>query len=98
MKFEDRILSCVVAWPCRQTRTVRVAGFGEVDPVALRHPGYSLVLGCWWDGRTEGCRAQGAEHEGNFAAVRSPRTHPFSQRSLDIREPVEIGGRTIGHE
>ena len=90
MKFEDRILSCIVAWPCRQTRTVRVAGFGEVDPVALRHPGYSLVLGCWWDGRTEGCRAQGAEHEGNFAAVRGD-GQPRRAAEVEVVAIPEVG-------
>ena len=81
--------------PGRQSRTVRVAGLGEVDPIALRHPGDSLILGCRRDGRTETSGAQSAEHEGDFTAMRSPGPHPFPHRRLKIGEPVAIGGRTL---
>src|SRR5580700_10187469 len=69
-ELEDRILAGIVTRPHRQARTVRVAGLGEVDPVALRHPGDLLILGCrrWWR-RPEASATQSAEHETDFAAV-----------------------------
>ena len=44
-EIEDDILLRVVTRPGRQARAVRVAVLGEVDPVALRHPGDRQILG-----------------------------------------------------
>src|SRR5580658_330305 len=95
-ELEDRILAGIVTRPHRQARTVRVAGLGEVDPVALRHPGDLLILGCrrwWW--RPEAAATQSAEHETDFAAVWGSCPHAFPHGSLNIGEPVAIDGRTV---
>ena len=44
-ELEDDVFLRLVTWPDRQARTVRVAVLGEVDPVALRHPGDRQILG-----------------------------------------------------
>ena len=85
----------VVARPGRQTRTVRVAGLGEVDPIALRHPGDRQILGR--RRAAPACR-QRAEHIGDLAAVRGPRPHLFPHRGLNVGEPVQIDRRTVGRE
>jgi hypothetical protein len=72
MEIEDQILAGIVARPGREARAVRVAGLGKVNPIALRYPGDRLILGCRCDWRAEASGTQGAEHEGDFAAMRSP--------------------------
>ena len=38
MEIEDQILARIVTRPGRQARTIRIAGSGEVDPIALVLP------------------------------------------------------------
>src|SRR3954467_408044 len=99
MEIEDQILARIVTRPSRQPSTIRIAGSREVDPVTLRYSRDCLILRCrhgWW--RPEACGIQGTEYKSNFAAVRSPSSHSFPHRSLNIGEPVEIHGRTVGRE
>src|SRR5579859_3530327 len=99
MEIEDQILARIVTRPSRQARAIRIAGLSEVDPVSLRHSRDCLILGCrrwWW--RPEASGSQGAEHECDFAAVRCPGAKHLAHRGLNIGEPVEIDGRTVGRE
>src|SRR4029077_15902508 len=99
MEIEDQIPARIVTRPSRQSRTIRIAAPGEIDPVALCHPRDRLILRCrrwWW--RPKAGRTQCAEHEGDFAAVRGPGRHPFPHPSLNVGEPVKINGRTVGRE
>src|SRR6516164_7489635 len=54
MEFKDQTLARIVTRPRRQACAVRIAGLGEVDPVALRHSGDGQIL----LGRRRGWRAE----------------------------------------
>ena len=94
-EIKDLILAGDVARPRWQTGAVRVAGLGEVDPVALRHARDRQIL---WRRRAAAACRQRAEHVGDFAAVRGPGPHLFPHRRLNVGEPVQIDGRSIGGE
>src|SRR3974390_1329755 len=50
MEFKDQILARIVTRPGRQACAIRIAGLGEVDPVALGHPGDRQILLSRWRG------------------------------------------------
>src|SRR5580658_5446158 len=95
MEIENRVLIWIYSRPIWQARTIGIPGLGEVDPIALCDTRDLQILSRGRDWRAETSYAQSAKYEADLATVRSSRLQELSHASLNIRETVEVGGRTV---